>query len=184
MENDNLWAPWRIEYLKSLGEKEAQKTDAAGDAEGESCFLCRYRGEPEHDKTNLVLWRGRRCLVVLNRFPYTAGHLLIAPVEHVGTMQDLDHETMLEMMVLTRDAQQVLTAAIHPHGYNVGININRCAGAGLPDHIHMHLVPRWTGDTNFMDVTGGVRVISQALGELYDQLREISRRLKLPSVKK
>ena len=183
MENDNLWAPWRFEYLKSLGEKEAHQGEDAGGAEGESCFLCRYWCAPEDDKTNLVLWRGRRCLVVLNLFPYTAGHLLIAPIAHVGTMQDLDDETLLELMVLTRDAQQVLAEAIHPHGYNVGININRCAGAGLPDHIHLHLVPRWSGDTNFMGVTVEVRVISQALGELYTQLGEISRRLKLPSVK-
>ena len=183
MENNNLWAPWRFEYLKSLGEKEAQGIDGAGGAEAEGCFFCRYWGEPEHDKANLVLWRGRRCMVVFNLFPYTAGHLLIAPIEHIGTMQDLDHETMLEIMVLARDAQLVLAEAISPHGYNVGININRCAGAGLPDHIHLHLVPRWSGDTNFMDVTGNVRVISQALGELYDQLAEISRRLKLPSLK-
>ncbi|MCP4711357.1 MAG: HIT domain-containing protein, partial [Planctomycetes bacterium] len=110
-----------------------------------------------------------------------AGHLLIAPIEHVGTMQDLDHETMLEMMLMTRDGQRVLSEAIKPHGFNVGININRCAGAGLPEHIHMHLVPRWSGDTNFMSVTGDVRVVSQALSELYNQLTEISQRLDLPS---
>lgn len=172
MDNDNLWAPWRIAYLKSLEEEEPG-----------GCFLCTYWNKPDHDKKNLVLWRTRRCLVVFNRFPYTGGHLLVAPAAHVPDLADLDNDTMLDMMLLTRDAQKVLTETIKPQGFNIGINISRCAGAGLPGHVHLHLVPRWDGDTNFITTVGRVRVISQALEELYDQLAEISRRLQLPTVK-
>ncbi len=175
MNNNNLWAPWRIGYLKSLGEKEKNPA-------GSGCFLCDYWAHPRQDAENLVLWRTGRCLALFNRFPYTGGHLLIAPAEHIRSMEEMGEQTMLEMMQLARDAQKVLTEAIHPQGFNIGINIQRCAGAGLPDHIHMHLVPRWEGDTNFMAVTGQVRVISQALEELYGQLREISQKLDLPNV--
>jgi len=121
-------------------------------------------------------------MVLFNRFPYTGGHLLIAPAAHVATMNELDEKTILEMMLLTRDAQKALDHTIKPHGYNVGMNINRCAGAGLPDHIHLHLVPRWDGDTNFMAVTGHARVISQALEELYEQLTQTSQSLGLPQI--
>ena len=171
-DTDNLWAPWRIQYLKSLDE------DSPDNANG--CFLCNYWNAPEKDTDNLVLWRTQQCMVLFNRYPYTGGHLLVAPADHVGSLEMLPDERMLEMMQLTRDAQIVLSHAIKPHGFNVGININRCAGAGLPDHLHLHLVPRWDGDTNFMAVTGKVRVISQALDELYAQLKAISAELNLP----
>jgi ATP adenylyltransferase len=177
MDNDNIWAPWRIAYLKSL------EAEESGQKESEGCFLCNYWKDGENDKKNLVLWRTQRCLVVFNRFPYTGGHLLIAPAEHIADLYGLDNDTMLEMMLLTRDAQKVISAAIKPQGFNIGINISRCAGAGLPGHVHLHLVPRWDGDTNFITTVGHVRVISQALDELYDQLIEISQRLKLPTVK-
>ena len=172
--NHNLWAPWRIDYLKSLDEC-TDSSRAAG------CFLCDYRdAPPDQDRTNLLLWRTANCLVLLNRFPYTAGHLLIAPTAHAATMDAFDADTLLEMMLLARDAQTVLSRTIKPHGFNIGININRCAGAGLPDHIHLHLVPRWDGDTNFMDVTADIRVISQALTDLYDELCLTAQRLGWP----
>lgn len=173
MKNDNIWAPWRLEYLKSLGESEKP-------TEGEGCFLCEYCRCPEKDGENRVLWRTDRCLVVLNRFPYTGGHLLIAPVEHVSNLEGLAPASLQEMMMLARDAQQALGEAIRPQGFNLGVNINRCAGAGLPEHMHMHVVPRWEGDTNFMAVTGRIRVINQALDDLYAELREVSERLGLP----
>jgi ATP adenylyltransferase len=176
MKNTNIWAPWRIGYLKSLGEEERKE-------KSNGCFLCNYWAEPDKDNENLVLWRTENCMVLFNRFPYTGGHMLIAPSAHVSSMDDLNNVTMLEMMHLARDGQKVLSETIHPQGFNVGINIQRCAGAGLPDHIHMHLVPRWEGDTNFMAVTGQVRVISQALDELYGQLREKAKELGLPKVK-
>ena len=191
--NINLWAPWRIEYLKSLSESDdahqepsvSVSGDKPADDDQDSCFLCSYwNDEPAHDKQNLLLWRGRQAIVVFNRYPYTAGHLLIAPTSHVADLADLDADTILEMMSLARDGQKVLTEAIHPHGFNIGINIGRCAGAGLPGHIHMHLVPRWDGDTNSMSVISRVRVISQSLDELYDQLTEISKKMNIPLIKK
>ena len=120
-------------------------------------------------------------MVLMNRFPYTAGHLLIAPAKHVADMNSLDQINMLETMTLCRDAQKILTATIKPHGFNIGINIGKCGGAGLPGHIHTHVVPRWEGDTNFMSITGKARVISQALDELYDQLKTTARTLNLLS---
>ncbi|KPK77894.1 MAG: hypothetical protein AMJ79_01720 [Phycisphaerae bacterium SM23_30] len=183
MKNKNLWAPWRMEYLKALGLKHAQKEQPSDPDKPDECFFCNYWRTPDQDQTNLVLWRTRRSLVVFNRFPYTAGHLLLAPARHVGDLLNLDEKSLLEMMLLARDAQKALTEAIKPHGFNLGININRCAGAGLPEHVHLHLVPRWTGDNNFMPVIGHVRLISQVLDELYRQLTEISQRLRLPSVK-
>jgi ATP adenylyltransferase len=107
---------------------------------------------------------------------------MIVPKEHVSDIDKLEDETMLEMMKLCREAQKVLMKVIKPHGFNIGININRCAGAGLPDHVHMHLVPRWDGDTNFMNVTGNARVISQGLEELYNQLTETAKEMGLPKI--
>jgi len=172
MQNKNIWAPWRIEYLKSLDDKNSYLKN--------NCFLCDYWSQPERDRQNLVLWRTPLSMVLLNRFPYTGGHLLIAPATHTPNLDGLDEKTMTDMMLITRDAQKVLTRAIHPHGFNIGININRCAGAGLPDHIHLHVVPRWEGDTNFMVVSGQVRIISQALDELYQELQNLSQKMNLP----
>ena len=168
MKNNNLWAPWRIEYLKSLEETDRNSPTS----HPQKCFLCKYWQEPENDKENLLLWRGQLAMVVMNRFPYSAGHLLIAPVAHVPELDNLDKDTMLEIFLLAGNAQQALTKVIRPHGFNIGINIGRCAGAGLPEHIHMHLVPRWDGDTNFMTVNAQTRVISQSLDELYIQLKK------------
>lgn len=146
----------------------------------DGCFLCRTRDETDRDAENLLLWRTKNCLVVMNRFPYSAGHLLIAPAEHVGELADLPDETLLEMMQLARDSQKLLAHSIRAEGFNIGVNIGRCAGAGLPEHLHVHVVPRWSGDTNFMAVLGDVRVVSQSLTKLYRQLREASVKLKLP----
>ncbi len=155
--NENVWAPWRMEYIRSLGEE-------AGEV---GCFLCHDWEHPEEDANTHVLWRGPHVLVVMNRFPYTNGHLLIAPREHVGGLSGLDDEVLLELTTSTRDAVSVLEATFSPQGFNVGYNIGRCAGAGLPDHIHAHVVPRWGGDTNYMAVLGGVRVIPDGLDATY-----------------
>jgi ATP adenylyltransferase len=167
----NLWAPWRMEYIDSLGPAD----------QPDGCFLCAYRDQPERDEENLVLWRGQSCFVVMNRFPYTGGHALVAPFDHRGQMDCLDPAVLLELMELVRDVQTILREAIDAKGFNVGINVGRCAGAGLPDHLHIHVVPRWPGDTNFMTVLGGVRVIPQALETLYDQLRRTGQELNLPA---
>lgn len=166
----NIWAPWRMEYIESL----------SGDEEG--CFLCKIRDRPADDEENLLIWRGPRSLTVLNRFPYTGGHSLIAPRAHVGDLADVDDATVLEMMAAVRDIQRVLAETIRAQGFNIGINIGRCAGAGLPGHLHIHVVPRWAGDTNFMAVFGDVRVIPTSLRKLRGQLCQAAERLGLPKL--
>lgn len=166
--NSNIHAPWRMEYIRRL------------DKEPEGCFLCRAEQEAQNDRANLVVWRTPLCLVLMNRYPYTGGHLLIAPRVHKAGLEDLDEPVLLELMKLTRDAQRLLDAVCHADGYNIGLNIGRCAGAGLPGHLHMHLVPRWSGDTNFMAVLADVQVIPQALSELHAQLLKVSQELRLP----
>jgi ATP adenylyltransferase len=157
-----------MEYIDALSEP------------AKGCFLCRYAQDPPDDEKNLVLWRGGRCLAMLNRFPYTGGHSMIAPFAHVADLSGLDGSTLLEMMQMLRDTQRILKQAVNAEGFNVGINIGRCAGAGLPGHLHMHIVPRWSGDTNFMSVFGGARVIPQSLESLYKALRQAAEELKLP----
>ena len=159
--NTNIWAPWRMEYIAGLSAPEGE------------CFLCSTRNaEPNDDRKNLLLWRGDSCICILNRFPYTGGHTLIAPYDHVGDLSDLPIATMTELMEMLRDIQQVMNHTINPHGFNIGINIGRCAGAGLPGHLHIHIVPRWDGDTNFMPVFGDVRVIPEFLETTYDRFRQ------------
>ena len=166
----NIHAPWRIEYINMLSRKD------------QGCFLCRIRDEKDRDAENLLLWRTKHSLVVMNRFPYSAGHLLIAPKEHIAQLEDMSSEAMLDMMQLARDAQKLLATSMKAEGFNIGINIGRCAGAGLEGHIHLHVVPRWSGDMNFMAVLSDVRVISQSLTDLYHQLRQASIELNLPRV--
>jgi len=166
----NIWSPWRMEYIESLAGPEG------------GCFLCRARDEPAADAANYVLWRGRRAMAILNRFPYTGGHSLVAPLAHVAGLEDLDEPTLLEIFAMVRDLRAVLARAIRAEGFNVGLNLGRCAGAGLPGHLHVHIVPRWPGDTNFMAVLGDVRVIPVALGKLRTQLLEAGEELGLPKL--
>jgi len=166
--NENIWAPWRTVYMDKL---------AAG---GDGCFLCRYRDDADNDEKNLVLWRGPRSFAVMNCYPYTGGHTLVAPLAHLGDLNELDAQTMREIMEMLRDLQHVLSRAVRAEGFNIGMNVGRCAGAGLPGHLHVHIVPRWRGDTNFMPVFAGVHVIPASLDELYSQLRRSSEELKLP----
>lgn len=170
----NLWAPWRSPYLSSL-------TPAAEKADSPDCFLCAYWQYPDNDRENLVLWRTRRSIVLFNRYPYTGGHLLIAPADHVGKLEALSENHLLELMLCARDTQQLLSAVLKPQGFNLGMNINRCAGAGVPDHLHLHVIPRWEGDTNFISTCSDVRVISQSLSDLYQKLHEMAEKLQLPS---
>jgi ATP adenylyltransferase len=170
LERRNLWAPWRMTYIKTLSK------------EGE-CFLCASAAEPAKDTDNLVLWRTDKSMVISNKFPYNNGHMLIAPLRHIAGIEDATNEEMLDLMKLIREVQAVLSEAVHPNGFNVGMNLGRCAGAGLPGHLHIHVVPRWDGDTNFMAVTGGTDVISQGLKELYDELKQISEQHGYPHLK-
>ena len=165
----NLWAPWRMEYISGM-------------EEDSGCFICRYRDEPAADAKNHVLWRSQNSIVLMNRFPYTNGHLLVAALDHLGDFEDLSDAQLSSLIFQTRDAKRVLQHVLGPHGFNMGINLGRCAGAGLPGHIHLHIVPRWNGDTNFMSVLGDVRVIPQALDKLYDQLKGAACELGLPKL--
>lgn len=158
--NTNLWAPWRMEYIRSLGDEHA----------ADGCFLCRYRDHPESDRENHVVWRADTTFVVMNRFPYTNGHLLIAHAGHQGDMSELSDDEMNEMSWMLRLGVSILKKTLSPQGFNIGYNLGICAGAGLPDHLHAHIVPRWAGDTNFMAVVGDSRVIPDALDTLYGEL--------------
>jgi ATP adenylyltransferase len=159
---EHLWSPWRLAYV----------TGASGPADG--CIFCNSI-DPGRDE--LVLVRGRVCYVILNLYPYNNGHLMIVPDRHVATLEASTAEERLELMQLTRRAEMALTEAYAPHGINIGINLGRPAGAGVVDHLHIHLVPRWNGDTNFMTVIGNVRVLPEDLGATAQKLRPIFERL-------
>ena len=170
--NPNIWAPWRMEYIQGLN---APKTGPKP-----SCFLCDYWQNPTLDREHHVLWRTETTLVLLNRFPYSGGHLLLAPSVHQGQLDELPEPHLQDLTRLTRDATVLLREVVKAHGFNVGFNIGRCAGAGLPDHLHAHIVPRWEGDTNFMPVLGDVRVVPVSLDALYEALDQATDRLGLP----
>jgi ATP adenylyltransferase len=146
------------------------------------CFICHDMETPQDDGKNLVLWRSDKSIVILNRFPYNNGHLLIAPARHIPDLDQAADEEMLELTKLIRESQKVLSLTIKPQGFNVGMNFGRCAGAGLPNHFHIHIVPRWEGDTNFMNVCSDSDVISQSLMELLEQLKQISKEHNLPGL--
>jgi ATP adenylyltransferase len=148
---ERLWAPWRLEYVGSAEEKSG-------------CFLCTAVASAA-DEDSLVVHRGLHAIVVLNRFPYTSGHLLVAPLDHEGDFAALDDATALEIHRLAGEGIAALAETYGPQGYNLGWNLGRVAGAGLPEHVHMHVVPRWAGDTNYMPVLADVRVLPEALVE-------------------
>jgi ATP adenylyltransferase len=154
-----LWAPWRQAYITAV------KTPA----ENEPCFICAGLAA-EDDRANLIVQRTPWSVVLLNRYPYNNGHLLIAPRAHKGQLSELSPEELLETMETLRRMIGLLDPLLHPQGYNIGLNLGRVAGAGLPGHLHWHLVPRWSGDTNFMSLLADTRVISQSLQELYELL--------------
>jgi ATP adenylyltransferase len=159
---DRLWSPWRYEYIAS-GE--------AADSSVNGCVFCRLRDDPEHDEANFVLHRAKHNFVVLNLYPYISGHLLVVPYQHVGELDAAAKETTDELMDLTKRCQTALREAYQPAGFNVGMNLGKSAGAGIVDHIHLHILPRWTGDTNFMSTIGNTRVIPEDLATTYQKLR-------------
>jgi ATP adenylyltransferase len=162
---DQLWAPWRLSYVAA-----AQPPSAC-----DACFLCAGLADND-DRKHLIALRTSLSVVMLNRFPYNNGHLLIAPRSHKGRLDDLTSEELLETMETLRQMVRVLEELMHPDAFNIGLNLGRAAGAGLPGHLHWHIVPRWNGDTNFMPVLADVKVIVQALDSLYDLLVEQLRR--------
>jgi ATP adenylyltransferase len=158
---DQLWAPWRLSYVAAARPQAAE----------EDCFICRGLAEND-DRRNLIPLRTPLSVVVLNRFPYNNGHLLIAPRAHKGGLGDLDNAELLETMRTMNQMIGILDELMHPDGYNLGVNLGRAAGAGLPGHLHWHVVPRWNGDTNFMPILAQTKVIVQSLEALYDLLLE------------
>lgn len=153
---DRLWAPWRMKYIQGVHKETG-------------CIFCTKPAE-EKDRENLILCRGANAYVLMNLYPYNNGHLMVVPYLHTSKMDALNTETIAEMWDLCRRCIAVLADAFNAEGFNVGINLGRAAGAGIDQHIHMHIVPRWNGDTNFMPVTGQTKVISQSLEEAYSVL--------------
>ena len=161
MEQQALHAPWRIDYIRSLSKPDDGR-----------CFLCDagLAVDPQTRQDRLVLWQTPHSVVLMNRYPYTNGHLLVCPLTHKGELSELTPEELLDLQVQTAAAVALLKRAMSPQGFNIGINLGRCAGAGHPGHIHQHIVPRWAGDTSFMSVVGDVRIIPQATEQLYGEL--------------
>jgi len=166
---ERLWSPWRLAYVTGTSDESA------------GCIFCDV-STPGHDaldpsREELVLAHGRETYVILNLYPYNNGHLMVVPRRHVASLGALSTGELNELMAFTRDAEVALNEAYRPQGINVGINLGRPAGAGIVDHIHIHLVPRWTGDTNFMSVVGNTRVLPEEMSETSRRLRPIFERL-------
>jgi ATP adenylyltransferase len=155
---DHLWSPWRYRYVTT--------SDAAT-----GCIFCDLPAA-NRDEENLIIHRGRLAFVLLNRFPYTNGHLMVAPYAHVARLEDASEEAAVEMMLLGRRAEAVLRSLYRPHGLNLGMNIGESAGAGVAGHIHLHVLPRWTGDTNFMTTVGETRVLPESLEVTWQRVRD------------
>jgi ATP adenylyltransferase len=158
---DIMWSPWRMTYVSS---------DHDGVYEQPACVFCDLPTRADDERT-YILYRGARAFVIMNLYPYNNGHLMMVPYAHVDSLAGLDDETLSELMTLAQRSQAVVQERMRPQGFNLGINQGRAAGAGIADHVHMHLVPRWAGDTNFMPVMGDVRVMPQHLDETYALLR-------------
>ena len=148
MSDERLWAPWRLDYVKS--------------DKGDGCIFC--------ERSDHVVADGELCFVMLNAYPYTSGHVMVSPYAHVATLEELDSDTLLELMTLTQRSIAAIRAAYSPEGFNIGVNQGKVAGGSVEDHFHLHVVPRWGGDTNFMPAVGGVRVLPQSLEESYKAL--------------
>ncbi len=169
LSNENIWAPWRTEYIVSLSESQGEP----------ECFVCEAR-DSQDDAANLVIWRGPRALAILNRYPYTGGHALVCPNNHVADLDDMDEATHIECLSMLRDMKRVMAEALKPHGFNIGCNLGRAAGAGLPGHLHWHIVPRWVGDTNYLEVLAQTRIVPVSLEHLHDALTTSARDLNVP----
>jgi ATP adenylyltransferase len=162
---DELWAGWRSEYVSSA----ATSKDGEGDR---GCVFCRLLTSDEPDAETFVVWRGATCAALLNAYPYTSGHLLVLPIRHVGELDQLDTDESAELGSAVTAAVAGLQRAYAPDGVNVGANLGRAAGAGVPGHLHLHALPRWSGDTNFMTTVASVRVQPEALPTTWSKLRD------------
>lgn len=153
---DYLWTPWRYQYI-------------SGQAAQQGCLFC-VKASENRDAENLIVHRASLNFVLLNMYPYTSGHLMIAPYEHVASLAEASPDALREMMELTRQAEAHLRAVYRPEGLNIGMNLGKCAGAGVADHIHMHVLPRWIGDSNFMTTAGETRVLPEDLRTTYEKI--------------
>ena len=150
-----MWSPWRSQYIETFKDECVSQES--------SCFICDAIKNPDQDMTRHVIARRSNVIILMNKYPYNNGHLLIAPNSHISKFEELSQPEMIEIMNSINDSIRVIDSAMKPHGYNIGVNIGRNAGAGLPGHIHFHVVPRWNGDTNFMSVLSDTKVISQSM---------------------
>jgi ATP adenylyltransferase len=160
---DVLWSPWRYDYIKSGSSGERRKPS--------SCVFCTLLARDDEDESKFIIHRASHNFIVLNLYPYVSGHLLIVPYAHLAELSTAPKETTDEMMDLTKRCQKVLGEVYQPHGFNLGMNLGRAAGAGVADHFHMHIMPRWSGDANFMSTVGETRVIPEDLATTYEKLR-------------
>lgn len=160
---DRLWSPWRYDYIKSGSNEQAGQPNP--------CIFCALQQNPADDEKNFIVHRATHNFIVLNLYPYISGHLLIVPFAHLGELDDAPKETTDELMDLSKRCQTALREVYRPHGFNLGMNLGRSAGAGVAEHIHLHIMPRWTGDANFMSTIGETRVIPEDLSETYRKLR-------------
>src|SRR4051812_35375699 len=163
-ENRALYAPWRMDYIRSLHQPG-----------GDECFLCGAANAEtdEERRARLVLWRTDHSVVLINRFPYTNGHLLVAPRAHNPELEELPDPERFDLTSQTTEAVRLLKRAVSAQGFNVGINLGRCAGAGVPGHLHQHVVPRWAGDVNFMHVVGETRIVPEAISQMFTELARV-----------
>lgn len=153
------FTPWRMHYIQGT------------DKQHETCVLCDlHESQPSEDRKNLVLFRGETCYVVLNLFPYNTGHLMVVPYTHTADIVGLEEVIAQELFALTRACVANLRTAYNPHGFNTGMNLGRIAGAGIDEHLHMHILPRWSGDSNFMPLIGGTKLVPESLEDTYDKL--------------
>src|SRR5437867_7420471 len=155
---DRLWSPWRFDYISNIGQS------------GSSCVFCDILAD-DRDEDNFVLWRGKNSFALLNLFPYTSGHILIAGNRHIPFLRDARAEELHEFLELAQRCEMALQIEYSPEGYNMGFNLGRAAGAGVAHHLHMHVLPRWTGDANFVSVVGETRVLPEDLPKTYRRLR-------------
>jgi ATP adenylyltransferase len=164
---DNLWAGWRHDYIQRATERERAVDEGSAEV---TCVFCRLAESGPPSLDNLVVWRGQRTFVGLNAYPYGSGHVLVLPLRHVGALGDLDESEAAEIWMATRDAVTAIEKAYEPNGLNMGANLGRAAGAGIPDHVHLHVLPRWSGDTNFMTSVASTRVMPETLQATWTKL--------------
>jgi len=154
---DKLWAPWRLEYIKNA------------DQNNDTCIFCEKPNQKK-DKENLIVHKDEHCFIILNKYPYNNGHLMVVPYEHKSDILDLPDIVLLNIQNVIQKAIKALRSTMDPHGFNIGVNMGRPAGAGIEDHIHYHVVPRWNGDTNYMPVLTNTKVVSEALDQTWEKL--------------